>query len=361
MSTDIEVVPAAGAGAVVDEPGEWLAIHVFYTAASRPLITQCVRPLVAELREQGLIAGHFFINYWLEGPHVRLRLRPSSRAATPLVRERAEAALDAFLRTRPALYEVTSDHLLDYYDKLFQIEYPEGDRARYTDGDGRMRLRKNNTYSYEPYEPEYDKYGGPAGVALAEWHFEHSSDMVAEVDRTMNVHLRTVRLGVSAQLMMVMAGCFLAEPEAVAGFMSGYKSFWHRSFAGSGFVEDTAYAHHYAVTADQVGRRFAQIGQALHHGTTESLPPFLRSWAGHCGELARRVREMVTDGELVFRSASRGGQRHPIGDPDEALRILLNPYIHMTNNRLGTTIGDESYLAYVIGRAIRENRGAGAE
>ena len=74
-----------------------------------------------------------------------------------------------------------------------------------------MTLRPNNSFAYQPYEPEYGKYGGPAGVELAEWHFRHSSDLVIEAFRTLNVHLRTVTLGTSAQLMMVMAGAFLPD------------------------------------------------------------------------------------------------------------------------------------------------------
>ncbi len=338
------------------EPAGWLAVHVFYTASSRPLIAECIKPLVDELRERDLISGHFFINYWLEGPHVRLRLRPSSTETTDEVRRRAESAIERFLRTRPALYEVTSDHLLNYYDKLFDMEYPQADRAPFVGADGRMRLRVNNTYSYEPYEPEYDKYGGSAGVALAEWHFEQSSDLVADVNRTLNVHLRTVRLGVSSQLMMVMASTFLNRAVDVAEFMEGYQRFWERSFAGSDYVSDRGYEKSYTVSAAQVGRRFAQIDRALREGTTGDLPPFLRTWADHCQELAARVRSLAAAGELAFHSVSRG-DRHPLTDGDEALKILLNPYIHMTNNRLGTTIGDEAYLAYVLARAIRENTG----
>ena len=62
--------------------GPWQAVHVFYGASPRPLLVECVRPLVDELTADGLLAGHFFINYWLEGPHVRLRLRPSTEDAT---------------------------------------------------------------------------------------------------------------------------------------------------------------------------------------------------------------------------------------------------------------------------------------
>lgn len=69
-------------------PGEWIALHIFYAASPRPMLVDCVRPLVDRLTGEGLLAGHFFINYWLEGPHVRLRLRP--RPLPPRPRSDAE-------------------------------------------------------------------------------------------------------------------------------------------------------------------------------------------------------------------------------------------------------------------------------
>lgn len=76
MTGPVTPVPASA-------PGAWQATHVFYAANPRPFLLQCVRPLVAELEADGLIDSYFFINYWLEGPHVRLRLKPSGEAATP--------------------------------------------------------------------------------------------------------------------------------------------------------------------------------------------------------------------------------------------------------------------------------------
>src|SRR3954464_10964046 len=81
--------------------GEWQAIHIFYAASPQPLLVECIAPLVQELTASGLIRGHFFINYWLEGPHVRLRLRPATAAATAEVRDRAAAAIAVFLQQRP--------------------------------------------------------------------------------------------------------------------------------------------------------------------------------------------------------------------------------------------------------------------
>ncbi|MFE7602594.1 lantibiotic dehydratase C-terminal domain-containing protein [Streptomyces sp. NPDC057494] len=362
--------PDVGApGSPAREPGEWIALHVFYAASPRPMLVDCVRPLVARLTEEGLLAGHFFINYWLEGPHVRLRLRPASRAAAPEVRRRAEEALSAFLRSRPALYEVDSGFLKDFYNALFDIEFPGEDRARYMGDDGRMRLRPNNSFSEEPYAPEYAKYGGPAGVDLAEWHFRHSSELVVDAFRTMNLHLRTVLLGTSAQLMMVMASCFLPEEDRLADYLDGYYEFWHRAFPGTGFIGSKEYERNYAEMAPVLGRRFAAVRAAIASGELERLPSFLRGWAEHCLELRSRIEELTGRGELLF-PLREGPAREdtgqvraeradavptaPLTHLPSVLPRLLSPYMHMTNNRLHVTIRDEAYLSFVLGQVLRD-------
>ncbi|WP_432068903.1 lantibiotic dehydratase C-terminal domain-containing protein [Streptomyces sp. C10-9-1] len=355
-----------------DGPSPWLALHVYYAANPQPLLVRCVRPLVDRLTEDGLLSGYFFITYWLEGPHVRLRLRPSGPGAEAEVRRRAEEAVADFLKTRPALYEVDSGFLKDFYNALFDIEFPGEDRARYMGEDGRMNLRPNNSFSYEPYAPEYAKYGGPAGVELAEWHFRHSSDLVLEAYRSMNLHLRTVLLGTSAQLMMVMAACFLPEERRLADYLDSYYAFWHRLFPGTGFIGSTEYERAYARMAPDLGARFTRIRGALADGEPARLPPFLRGWAEHCLELRDRVVELTERGALAF-PAWDGPPREDTGQerPEEqnaaplvtathvpaVLPRLLSPYMHMTNNRLHVTIRDEAYLAFMLGRVLRETAG----
>ncbi|MEV7280910.1 lantibiotic dehydratase C-terminal domain-containing protein [Streptomyces sp. NPDC093111] len=374
-----DLVPGPGAGPAgppAGEPGDWIALHVFYAASPRPMLVDCVRPLVARLTEEGLLSGHFFINYWLEGPHVRLRLRPASPAAAPEVRRRAEEALTAFLKGRPALYEVDSGFLKDFYNALFDIEFPGEDRGRYMGDDGRMRLRPNNSFSEEPYAPEYAKYGGPAGVELAEWHFRHSSDLVVDAFRTMNLHLRTVLLGTSAQLMMVMASCFLPEEDRLAAYLDGYYAFWHRAFPGTGFIGSAEYERNYAEMAPALGRRFAAVRAAIAGGELGRLPSFLRGWAEHCLELRGRIAELTERGELHF-PLHEGPAREDTGQvraqPADAvptaplthlpsvLPRLLSPYMHMTNNRLHVTIRDEAYLSFVLGQVLRDPHGTAAD
>ncbi|QIY61202.1 lantibiotic dehydratase C-terminal domain-containing protein [Streptomyces sp. RPA4-2] len=336
-----------------DVPGDWLAVHVFYAASPRPLLLQCVKPLVDDLTEEGLLAGYFFINYWLEGPHLRLRLRPRRAADAPVVRERAHAALAAFLRERPALYEVKAGFLAELYETLFTLEYTEDQRAEFLGPDGRMRLRPNNSFEDRPYEPEYGKYGGPGGVALAEWHFQHSSDLVVEAARGMNLHLRTVLLGLSAQLMMVMSGTFLKDDEALLAFLDRYHAFWDRAFNGTNYTTAQGYDRAYTEMGASLPERFRRIRDAVAQGGQDRLPAFLRGWAEHCTELRDRAAELTLRGELTFRAWDGSRDIRPT-DPAHALPMLLSPYLHMTNNRLSMTIRDEAFLSYVLARALRD-------
>ena len=337
--------------------GPWQAVHVFYGASPRPLLVECVRPLVDELTADGLLAGHFFINYWLEGPHVRLRLKPSTEDATETVRNRAEAAVAAFLRRRPALYEVKAGFLGDLYNTLFDLEYPAERREELLGPDGGMRLRANNSFSFEEYQPEYGKYGGVAGVALAEWHFQYSSDLVIEAVRTMNLHLRTVLLGTAAQLMMVMSSCFLDGDEQVISFLERYHAFWDSSFAQTEFTARRGYDRAYDRMGEGLGRRFAEIRSAVAAGQHARLPGFLRGWADHCRELADRVAGLAGTGALEFTAWSGGEALVPDG-PAQALPWLMSPYLHMTNNRLSVSVRDEAFLGYVLARSLRESHTA---
>ncbi|MDT0466636.1 lantibiotic dehydratase C-terminal domain-containing protein [Streptomyces gibsoniae] len=343
---------ASAAPDTTTPPGDWLAVHVFYAASPRPLLLQCVKPLVDALTEEGLLAGYFFINYWLEGPHLRLRLKPARAADAAAVRERTHTALAAFLRERPALYEVKAGFLADLYETLFTLEYTEDQRAALLGSDGRMRLRPNNTFEDRPYEPEYGKYGGPAGVALAEWHFQHSSDLVIEAARSMNLHLRTVLLGLSAQLMMVMSGTFLPDDEPLLAFLDRYHAFWNQAFSGTNYTAEQGYDRAYTAMGGSLPERFRRIRDAVAQAEPGRLPAFLRGWADHCAELRDRAEDLARRGELTFRSWDDTRDIH-LTDPAQVLPMLLSPYMHMTNNRLSMTIRDEAFLSYVLARALR--------
>jgi hypothetical protein len=347
-----------GEAASDDQPGEWSALHIFYTASPAPLLTECVGPLVEDLRARRLIAGFFFITYWLEGPHVRLRLRPARAADAAEVRAAAEAAITAFLRRRPALYNINKEQFLGMYDQVFQAEYPGQDGSRHLDENGRMRVRANNSFSEEPYEPEYVKYGGPEGVALAEWHFERSSDTVISILRSRNTHVRAVTLGVAAQLMVTMVAALLPDDDTAISFLTRYRDYWGTVFGPGtvGAVEDfdKTYERIGAQTKDHVGPLYLRLRRRQSGDDAGvRLPDFLEDWYQHCLQLRAGIGALARAGRLSLRSWS-GENMDVVDDPGAAALRLVSSYLHMTNNRLHVNFSDEAYLAHVLARALSE-------
>jgi thiopeptide-type bacteriocin biosynthesis protein len=243
------------------------------------------------------------------------------------------------------------------YHELLEREFSPAERAQYLEADGRPRLRPNNSFSWERYEPEYGKYGGPAGIEVAEWHFRHSSDLVLAANRQVNLHVHTVMLGFAAQLMMVMAATFLPDIADQAACLQWNHEFWNRVSSpdkARGGVDEYAYPPD---RAERVGRRSAEIQAAIASGELDRLPEFERRWAAHCAELRRRVVSLAEAGDLIF--SRPGGEAEVVTDPGTALTRLMSSYVHMTNNRLGVSITREAYLYHLLGQALSEPTGTG--
>ncbi|MFI9783039.1 thiopeptide-type bacteriocin biosynthesis protein [Kitasatospora sp. NPDC051984] len=325
----------------------WISLHVFYAANANPVLVNCVRPLVESLREQGLLRSWFFIRYWLEGPHIRLRLLPAEASATAKVAEAARTALESYLRERPALYEEDRNASGDLYKNMFLAEYSEERWNELYGAEGTMPFRDNNSVARIPYERELDRYGGPAGMELAEWHFQESSETVMTLLETTNVHVRTVLLGQAAQLTAGLCFAFLRDEEAVARFLVNYRMMWEASYQEPSDDQHKRFDRSYERMKDRLVARLEHVRDSARDASSAAPTPLERSWLAHCGELRDKVLGMTDAGSLTFRDG-------PVQDPQVALAIVLSSYVHMTNNRLGVSILDEIYLSYILCKALSD-------
>jgi hypothetical protein len=335
---------------------DWLGMHIYYASNSDPLLAECVWPMARDLRRHGLISRFFFIKYWLEGPHLRVRFLPRAGVGHDQIKLVIEPGVDRYLERRPALYDAGQADTDDLYRRMFLAEYSEERWNELYGAAGRMPFRPNNTYYYEPYEPEYDRYGGPDGVELSEWHFQQSSEIVLKLIETANVHVRTVLLGLSAQLTIGICYAFLGDDGAIADFLQQSRNFWQTSFAHFDGQDDGAFDRKYAKLSGPLSRRITDIrGRVRNHDRVPGGPADAEDeWIGHAQELRRRVEHLAQQGRLTFPGRQPGEGRMPVTDTASALRILLSSYVHMTNNRLGVGIPDEIYLSYMLERTLRD-------
>ena len=329
---------------------DWVALHVFYASDANPILVEAVRPLVAELRRDELIDRWFFIKYWMEGPHLRVRFRPSRPEVKAEVTSRATAAIEAFLARRPALYDTDIDGLGDIYKKMYVAEYGEQRFIEEYGVDGVMPFRPNNSVALMPYEQEFDRYGGPVGMELAEWHFQASSDLVAKLLATSNTHVRPVLLGLATQLSLMTAYTFLETDEKVRRFFQRYRSFWETSYQEPSDDYHGSFDKSFELTKASLTERIDRIRAISGGDAGQELSGIERTWLTHCRELRDRVNEQAD--QLLFPSRTGGTGKEPIADPEGRAAVLLSSYIHMTNNRFGVAILDEIYLSYLIERAL---------
>lgn len=354
MTTSTTLDPAT-----LDEPAvaqDWVALHIFYSSNSNPLLEECVQPLIDALREEGLIDGWFFIRYWMEGPHLRLRLHPRDPQDRAVVLARARHAAETFIKTRPSLYKSDPTVLGTLYKDMFLMEYSEADWEAKYGTDGAMPMQESNTVAEYPYEPEFVKYGGPHGVRLAEQHFEQSSDTVLRLVATTNLHVRNVMFGLALQLMAVSTLTFLPRPEDGTRFHEGYQTMWETTMLAKDSPTRDGFETNYQEMAGPLGERLSAVRSAIEAGRPESLPGFLGDWAVHMAQVRDRVLTATEAGELVFPERILEGDRRVTTDPEVTLRTMLVPFIHMTNNRLGVSIVEEVYLSHLLARHLESLR-----
>jgi thiopeptide-type bacteriocin biosynthesis protein len=289
--------------------GAWLSVHVFYYDAQDDLLLDCIRPLAATLRDDGVIDGFFFLRYFEEGPHVRVRTRVPDDASADAAAARIDSALHEFLTQRPSRGRLESN-----------VDGPRN---------------ADNTFDYRLYEPEFDRYGGPAGLAVAEEHFELSSDVALDlIARTRGDRER--RLTFALRALLTAGVAFGLDGDELARFMTVYA---RAALRGTAMSDGGV-----AGALEQFERGYERLAPALRAlavGLLEQSDPSdpIGRWRAGMTAAARRLRQAEAAGLLT---GDRGVER------------FLSSYLHLLNNRLGLPYSTEAYLAFLAARLLAD-------
>jgi thiopeptide-type bacteriocin biosynthesis protein len=333
----------------------WLSVHIYYSSNQNPVLVDCVGPLVERLRRQALVRRYFFVRYWLEGPHVRLRLLPAKGVSSQKLKAGVEPWIEAFLKERPALYELEHDTYADYHKRNFILEYGEEEWNKRYGKDGTMPIRPNNTLAYVEYEPEFDRYGGMHGLELAEWHFERSSDLVLGVLREVNVHAREILLGASTQLSLLTCFGCLGSVGEVINFLQNYIGFWTERYYPMDDERHRGFRKRYEEMKPMLQTRITEVQRHVSDSHGGTITAREREWLTHIRQVRNRIDVLCEQGRLVF--GAMPGTFMPgatLEDRSNCYQVLLSQYIHMMNNRFGVSIPDEVYLSSILRMALSE-------
>jgi thiopeptide-type bacteriocin biosynthesis protein len=284
----------------------WLSVHLFfdgniYGPVADRVILDLVAPLVREAEDRGWLERHFFVRYSEGGPHIRLRLFGRreflEEHVRPLILEGASSftAIHSGVRSIPI-----------------------------------------------PYEPEFDRYGGPEGIALAERFFHASSNTAFALLQGIGPTDGSARLGKALLAMVVLTHAFYPDRADAAAFLQLYGTRYLRSFARSEGHRESfrrAFDEAFRRQAEHLTQYVVEGWARLERG--ESVSPTLDPYVQRIGQIRLEFERLAYLGRLHQRNQVITGAL-------EATGRIVPSYLHMMSNRIGVSVPHEAYLSDLI-------------
>ncbi|MCK8434310.1 hypothetical protein G3I77_15145 [Streptomyces sp. D2-8] len=289
-------------------PHDWSAWHLHLGTTARSahdrVLTDVIGPTVGEIPPG---TPWFFIRYWQSGPHLRLRIAGLSADA----RARVEQAL------RDRLTE--AGRLSPGEEPLAEEAYRQGASRLAAAGETGVNT---SVHALLPpgvhradYDPEHERYGGPALMPAAESLFHLSSELVLRLAPLVTSEARRARLALRGTLSAAVA---LGGPDERAHYFARGREAWRAWAADAG---------HPAELLDRITR--VDQDPAAAGVSPDAHGPFTgwyEALAAHAGEIRRH--SPVHPGMILFSHA------------------------HMLHNRLGLSLLEElrtyAWLSHVF-------------
>lgn len=305
----------------------WLSVYIYHAKSLDNFLVEVIYPFICLTRNKSYISQYFFIRYWEDGPHIRLRFKGNKEL------------LDCKLKPQ----------IKRYFSKYNKQTRKKTELIK--------RFKTTNFIHFAEYEPELERYGGAKGLVISENHFQASSDVVLEILKLEN-GLKDNLLGIAIQLNFILAINLNFTDNEIAALYSGiynmaynythkennipiYSKKSFESFESNFLALQTTLVHIY--------KAFREI----YDKNLDLEDSWINRWIIHSKKLCGEFKNCIDKNELILPSHYKT-MFAEVTDEKKQIFFLLQSFIHMTNNRLGIPNIDEPYIAFLIKRTIEE-------
>jgi len=322
---------------------QWLSAYLYYNEPWETFLVEAVEPYIKTVMQTGVADQYFFIRYWDRGPHIRLRFKAETKIINEILRPNLEEHFLGYFDSKP------SQRTEPNYPLSFPDEY---------------KWLPNNSVVFCDYEPEVNRYGGLAGVKIAELQFQVSADITLQsIKHRLLEWSYDDALGVAIKLHLGFAfamGMDLSEAASFFHFL--YHNWLPRSFR---YYHKKLSREEYLQQANELTDAFAQSFELQK----EQLIPFhlamwealatqsefeeeaLNTWLSVNQSIKLQLDKASLEGQLEERAPEEQYSlvnNAVLEEDQQLLWSIYGDYFHMTNNRLGILNRDEGFLAYLM-------------
>ncbi len=263
----------------------------------------------------------FFIRYWENGPHFRLRIKIGVDGSAGKIRRMI-------------------------HDSCREVNEEMGVGAM---PDSRTIVRVEE----QAYMPETQRYGGEEGLLVAEAHFEASSLFVFSIAKEYDLSQYPFVMSIALQSQLVFVRyCGLSSNgilDLLKNIMNSWLPYAIKALVKSGQIVEKADLQ--MMRADCMAyfdMSFVKSGA--------TIMVFLQSLFDELAAVslaeAHPLFRWQSANKIILSQLNALVVQRKLNGPGENVkynhRSVLSSLIHMTNNRLGVNNSDESYIAYML-------------
>jgi hypothetical protein len=320
----------------------WLACYIYRPEPWESLLTEHVGPFARSVLKEGLAEQYFFIRYWERGPHIRLRFKGERRRMDETVRPKLDQYFSQYFSENPS----------DREEPEAVASLPE-----------ERQWFPNDSVQYIEYEPETARYGGPVGLEISERQFQISSDTVLAVMEDRGEWDYERAMGAAIQLHLGFAYALGMDlPEAISFYTRISKLWLARAF---GYIPGMAREEvekrkeatlaAFAENFEKQKEVLVPFHQAIWEAFTDNVSfeqEWLNHWIEDMREIGHQLKSAQGEDKLEFPPSFTPDPNSTIPRSRQLLWVILESYVHMTNNRLGILNRDEAFLGHLIHQSL---------
>jgi len=292
---------------------EWVSVYIYHNISFEKVIIELIKPLVFELETNNKITNSFFIRYFDDGPHIRLRL-----------------------------YTNKNDFIKNYISKYI-ADFFSSNNTPNTD----YSIKFNN------YIQEIQRYGGDNCIKISENHFEASSKCILDSisDNYTNWDY-SLAISHAIQMHLIFAKEAMNTLDESIYFFNSVFNNWLAHAIKPNDNEKITHAE-IEKTITFFKNSYNSQKETINYLTktiwTENLENhWALDWSKKCNELQAEMILLFQQDKISIPKWFAYNEKSPINKQNQITWSIYDSYVHMTNNRLGINLRDESFIAFLI-------------
>lgn len=271
---------------------KWFAVYLFYPGDLNLMLQQLIHPFINRFFKEEADGAYFFIRYWENGSHIRLRMNVDPEKQEMLFAEMKNRA------------------------NVFSAQYPD------------LKL------IYASYEPEITRYGNGQSMPWAEAHFFKSSAFILDWISSKKTGASVLVQALSMHLILLYATGweFPRLLQVCNSFINGWLP------------------RLYDPNKDPVRERerwLKQFELSFSPAKTQIQAASKTFWESMIQDAATvKISQYLYENTLIMQNYSSAGFQ------ETKLTEIITSMMHMNNNRLGISNYEEAYGAYCLRQSL---------